>query len=45
MHKLNTKFINYEPGPPEKMFIDQREISVGQGELLLKIKALGINRA
>jgi hypothetical protein len=29
MHKLNTKFINYEPGPPEKMFIDQREISVG----------------
>lgn len=45
MHKLNTKFINYEPGTPEKMFIDQRDINVEQGELLLKVKALGINRA
>jgi NADPH:quinone reductase-like Zn-dependent oxidoreductase len=45
MHKVNTQFVNYTPGPPQNMFLDHRDIEVAPGELLLKIKALGINRA
>jgi NADPH:quinone reductase-like Zn-dependent oxidoreductase len=40
-----TKFINYNPGAPESMFIDQRNIEIHPGEVLFKVKALGINRA
>lgn len=40
-----TKFINYNPGAPENMFIDQRNIDILPGEVLFKVKALGINRA
>lgn len=45
MQKVNTKFVNYKPGGPEEMFLDQRELEVAPGEVLMKIKALGINRA
>lgn len=28
MKTLKTKFINYTPGGPENMFIDERELTV-----------------
>lgn len=45
MRSVKTKFVNYKAGGPKEMFIDQREMEVGEGELLMKVKALGINRA
>ena len=42
---VTTKFINYKDGGPENMFIDERTLKVPEGHLLLKVKALGMNRA
>jgi hypothetical protein len=45
MQTVKTKFVNYKAGGPEAMFLDERELKPEEGEVLIKIKALGINRA
>ena len=50
---IKTKFISYKDGGPENMFVDERELQVNfflfqkinQNYLLMKVKAIGINRA
>lgn len=50
---INTKFISYKDGGPENMFVDQRQLQVHfflffkvpDNHLLMKVKAIGINRA
>lgn len=45
MSGQKTKYVNYKDGAPECMFLDERELVPGEGEVLLKVRALGINRA
>jgi NADPH:quinone reductase len=40
-----TKFVNYKDGGPESMFLDERDLVPAEGDVLIKVKALGINRA
>lgn len=40
-----TKFVNYKPGPPENLFLDERMVEAQEKEVMMKVKAVGINRA
>ena len=40
-----TKFIDYEKGPADKMFLNERNLVQTPDHYLMKIKAIGLNRA
>lgn len=40
-----TKFVNYKTGPPENLFLDERVVEAKENEVLMRVKAVGINRA
>ena len=42
---LKTKFVDYKEGPPENLFLNERELAVPENYELMKVKAVGINRA
>lgn len=42
---VKTKFIDYKPGPPQNLFLNERQIKPSESQHLIKVKAIGINRA
>ena len=42
---VKTKFVDYKEGPPENLFVNEREICMTENYELMRIKAVGINRA
>ena len=40
-----TKFIDYQKGPPQSMFLNERDLQPPPHHHLMKIKAIGLNRA
>ncbi len=42
---MKTKFIDYKEGPAENLALSERELHPTDGHYLMKIKAIGINRA
>lgn len=45
MSSIKTKFIDYKVGGPENLFLNERELEILPGHHLMKVKAVGINRA
>ena len=44
-NSIKTKFVDYKNGPPENLFLNERELTQLPDHHLMKIKAIGINRA
>ena len=42
---ITTKFVDYKNGPADNMFLNERELTEQPEHHLMKIKAIGINRA
>ena len=42
---VKTKFIDYKQGPPDNLFVNERDISLPEDYELMRVKAVGINRA
>jgi NADPH:quinone reductase-like Zn-dependent oxidoreductase len=45
MASIKTKFVDYEKGPAENLFLNERELPQPEDHYLMKIRAVGLNRA
>ena len=45
MATKHTKFIGYEVGPADNLRLEERELQIEEGDVLMKVKAVGMNRA